>query len=262
MELSTILSERTDGPVLRVICLGTFRIAGQGGWETAPRRKRGRELIQYLALHPNRGVSRQRLSELFWPDLDAQSVQHRLHIAVSGARTFLREILGGFDSIRCTAEGYAWHPGIRVVSDVARFVDLHRDGTTAAFKEAVELYGGELFEGDGGDWLQPARVRYATMFASMLERLADEAFAGECYEVALDCALELLGIDRAHEGASRMVMRCFAALGRRSRALAEYEALRTYLKRHLGVEPMRETAELIDAILRQDQSLERFRTSA
>lgn len=251
-ELRALLSERDAVPVLRVTCLGTFRIASQDGWQTGPQPKRGRELMQYLSLYPTRSVSRERLSEFFWPGLDAEAVQHRLHIAASGARTFLREVLHGFDAIRCTAEGYAWNPAVSVSTDVARFTDLYRDGSATALKEAVELYGGELFEGENGDWLQPARVKYATMYSSMLEKLADTALAARDYETALTYGLELLGIDRAHEGASRLVMRAFGALGRRARAVAEYEALRAYLKRHLGVEPMAETKRAISEIMRQD----------
>ncbi|HTV73854.1 MAG TPA: BTAD domain-containing putative transcriptional regulator [Candidatus Acidoferrales bacterium] len=251
-ELSTLLAARRESPVLHVSCFGTFRLAGEGGWETGPQPKRGRELMQYLALYPARSVARERLSELFWPELDAEAVAHRLHIAASGARTFLRELLHGFDAIRCTPEGYAWHPAVHVVTDVARFSDLYRDGSPAALEDAATLYSGELFEGESGDWLQPARVKYATMHTSIVGRLADDAFARGDYDRALGHGLELLGIDRAHEGASRLVMRCFGALGRRARALAEFEALRAYLKRHLGVEPMAETTRLIDRILREE----------
>jgi DNA-binding SARP family transcriptional activator len=250
-ELSALLSAQANPLLLRVTCLGAFRVGGQNRAGLQP--KRGRELLQYLTLHPTRGVSRDRLSELFWPDLDARAVAHRLHIAASGARKFLKEILGGFDAIRCTQEGYAWHPGVCIVSDITRFMDLYRQGSMAAFKQAVALYAGDLFEGECRDWLQPERVKYSTIYASMLERLANGAFGEQDYGVALGYGLDLLAMDRAHEGASRLVMRCFGALGQRARAAAEYEALRQYLKRHLGVEPMGETARVLQSIMRRDQ---------
>jgi DNA-binding SARP family transcriptional activator len=210
-----------------------------------------------LALNPARTVSRARLSELFWPDLCADAVKHRLHIAASGARTFLREILNGVDAIRCTPEGYAWTPGLQVTSDISRFTDLYRNGSTEAMSEAVALYGGELFAGDQSDWLQPARVKYATMYATMLERLASEAFSSGSFETALHFGLDLLAADRAHEGASRLVMRSFSAVGRRGQAAAEYETLRAYLRKHLGIEPMPETTALIRTIMGHDGAVHR-----
>src|ERR1700722_5103778 len=251
-ELSALLSAQGNPLQLRVICLGQFRISGQS--QTALQPKRGRELLQYLALHTSRGISRDRLIELFWPDLDARAAAHRLHLMASGARRFLKEILGGFDAIRCTREGYAWHPGVTVVSDLTQFIDLYRQGTLAAFKQAVTLFSGELFEGEYRDWLQPERVKYSTIHASMLERLANCALAESDHEAALGYGLDLLAMDRAHEGASRLVMRCFGALGQRARAIAEYEGLRRYLKQHLGIEPMVETLRVLQSITHERAS--------
>lgn len=253
--MSRLLQERaaashTDAAVvLNVRCFGEFRFDGPGESRPAPAAKRGRNLLQILALRPGQLVSRGRLCELLWPGSDAESLANRLHISASGARSFLREILRGFDAIRCTAEGYAWHPAIQLRSDLAAFSNLYEEGSAASLNEAIALYRGELFEGDDADWFQPARVKFATMYASAVERLAWGAFDGGSFERALQYGLELLALDRAHEGASRLVMRCFGALGRRGRALAEYDALRAYLRRHLSVEPMPETSTLIQKIM-------------
>jgi DNA-binding SARP family transcriptional activator len=245
-ELNALLSAQANPFELRVTCLGSFRLGGQAQGASQPRR--GRELLQYLTLHPTRSISRDRLIELFWPDLDARSATHRLHLVASGARRFVKDILGGFDAIRCTREGYAWHPSVTIVSDLSQFMDFYRRGTLPAFKQAAALYSGELFEGENRDWLQAERVRYSTIHACMLERLANGAFADCDCDAALGYGLELLALDRAHEGASRLVMRCFGALGQRARAIAEYEGLRRYLKQHLGIEPMTDTLKVLQSI--------------
>lgn len=239
-----------EAPTLSVTCFGHFRVAGATGWKPGPDQKRAREVMQYLVLHPKSIAPRERLTDFLWPGESSDAVQHRLHAAVSAARTFLRRLLDGFNAIRCSDEGYSFHPDMRLVCDVGRFTELYREGSTAAMKDAVALYRGELLEGQDGDWLRPARVKYACMYASMVERLANEAFALRDYEPALQFALELLEIDRAHEGASRLVLRCFGALGQRGRAQGEYESLRVYLRKHLGIEPMPETTHVIDAVMR------------
>ena len=90
------------------------------------------------------------------------------------------------------------------------------------------------------------------MYESMLERLADEAFSAGEFQEALSYGQLLLAVDRAHEGASRLVMRCFGSVGRRGRALTEYQTLHAYLRKHLQVDPMPETMKVIRSILGQD----------
>jgi DNA-binding SARP family transcriptional activator len=248
-ELRALLAERPARPVLRVACFGGFRIFAPEDPATTHEPRRGREFIQYLVLHARRTASRERLAELFWPDLPPEVVKHRVHMAASSARNFLRQILQGFDAIRCTAEGYCWHPAMQVESDVDRFAALYHAGSPPAIREAVTLYAGELLEGEHGDWLAPTRVKYATMYASMLEKLALLAYEQRDFERALDYGQDLLALDRAHESAARLVMRCFDLLGRRGRAVAEYRALRDYLRRHLGSEPMPETTAVIRRIV-------------
>lgn len=233
---------------LRIKLLGGLNILVGDRWESGPPPMRGRRVIQYLALHRSGVASRERLSELLWPRLDADDATHRLHIAVSGARAYLRRALGGVDAIRCIHGGYAWSQDVSVATDVTDFLEA-ACGSKEDLERAHSLYSGELLTGDDDDWIEPLRVRCAAVYASVLERLADNAIGQGEFAQALGFGLELVAMDRGHEGASRLVMRCFGALGRRGRALAEFEALRAHLRKHLGLEPTTETRQLIRAVL-------------
>jgi DNA-binding SARP family transcriptional activator len=240
-----------DAPMLRATCFGNFRVAAAGGWGRGPEPKRAREVMQYLILHPNGVAPRERLIDVLWPGDTSGVVIHRLHSAVSAARTFLRRAMDGFNAILCSDEGYGWDPRMRIECDVGTFVALYRDGSASAMTAAISLYRGELLEGQEADWVRPTRLKYASMYASMVERLSNNAIEAGDFEQALHFALELLEMDRAHEGASRLVLRCFEALGRRAQAALEYSSLRAYLRKHLGVEPMPETTQLIGTILQR-----------
>jgi two-component SAPR family response regulator len=253
--LNSMDAGTTYGPTLYVKALGTFRVGGAHDAAPLPAPKRGRDLIAYLVAFPGRTATRGTLGDAFWPDLDSDTVAHRLHIAASGARTFLRDILGGFDALRCTSGGYSLHPRVHLRSDVAQFLELHHAGTMDAAKDAVRLYEGEFLAGEQGDWIEPMRVKCATIHAGLLEKLADAAISYGEHQEALGYGLDLLAVDRANEAASRMVMRCFAALGRRGRVLAEYEALRAYLRKHLGLEPTLETQSVVRALVGAGQPL-------
>jgi DNA-binding SARP family transcriptional activator len=106
------------------------------------------------------------------------------------------------------------------------------------------LYGGEFLAGETADWLQPMRVRCAAAYACALEALAQRAEAAHDYAGALSAGFKLQDVERGHEGATRLIMRCFAALGFRDRAELQYESLCDYLRQRLGVEPTLETTVL------------------
>jgi DNA-binding SARP family transcriptional activator len=237
--------EDVANPVqLELRFLGQFAVHGVDGWQAGPAPKKGRELIQYLGAYPRRVATRDELATAFWPELEPDMVTHRVHLAVSGARAYLRTILAGRDAIRCVAHGYAWSASVDVHSDVDRFLAQCSRGTTEAFRAAIDIYGGEFLAGETADWLQPLRVRCASAYGCALEEIAQRAIAAGDYHTGLTFALQLVQFDRGHEGATRLVMRCFAATGQRGRALEQYTALRAYLAKHLSVDATEETAAL------------------
>jgi DNA-binding SARP family transcriptional activator len=235
---------------LHVRLLGGLAIRVGDRWESGPPPMRGRRLIAYLALHKTAVAAREHLIDRFWPGYNGEDAAHRLHIAASGARAYLRRALSGIDAITCVRGGYAWNGRLTVNTDVEAFLEAAAGGPERA-RAARSLYSGELLSGEDGDWIEPLRVRCAAVYAAVLERLTEEAMGRGEFGEALSIGLELVAFDRGHEGASRLVMRCFAALGRRGRALAEFEALRAHLRKHLGLEPTAETRALIRAILGQ-----------
>jgi DNA-binding SARP family transcriptional activator len=224
--------------------LGQFSVLGSDSWQAGPSPKKGGELLRYLGVYPRRIATKDELAVSFWPDLDADAVAHRLHLAASGARAYLRLRLGVPDAILCVVGGYAWSPETRVRTDVEDFLALCKDGSSQSLEAAVGLYTGELLAGENADWLQPMRIRCASAYACALELLAIQAEAAQDFAAALNAAFKLQESERGHEGATRLIMRCFAALGQRDRAVSQYESLRGYLLERLGVEPTQETTIL------------------
>jgi DNA-binding SARP family transcriptional activator len=233
-----------DGIDLYVRFLGGFAVRVNAEWWDGPPAKRGRELIQYLGAYPRRVATCAELAEAFWPDVDAERVAHRIHLCVSGARRYLRKVLRGDDAIRRMPGGYAWAAHVRVSSDAEQLLRFSQSDSTEALESAVSTYAGEFLAGESAEWVQPLRVRCATAYGCAVDRLAQRALGEGNYPRALTYALQLADADPTHEGAVRLMMRCFAALGQRARALERYHALRTHLHRNLGIEPSEETAAL------------------
>jgi DNA-binding SARP family transcriptional activator len=244
--------ESADGQStqLNFCCFGSFALVTGNDAALTTARRAGREFIEYLVAHPRATVARERLIDALWPDVDAEAGAHRLHVAVSGARSALRRYVADCDPIRCTVNGYAWHPSIDVRTDVERFETCYALGSLDAYREAAVLYTGDFLAGESADWIVRRRLALASRLVTMLQRLAAAALERDDYEAAMAHAARLVALDRAHEEATRLMMRCLARMGQRSFALTEYALLCDYLKRYIGVQPTRETAALRERIAR------------
>jgi DNA-binding SARP family transcriptional activator len=235
--------------VLHARCLGAFAFRGTGPWFNGPTFKRGGEFLQYLVSYPRAGASRNVLASTFWPDLGADVAAHRLHLAVAGARAALREVFPHIEGIRYCGGVYAWNAFVRVESDAEALQAASRGDSIEAMHAATALYNGEYLAGEHAEWMYPLRIRYANAYEVILERLAERAIAREDYQEALEYALRLVEADRAHEGATRLVMRSLAAVGRRGAALEAYDQLAAYLHHHLTLKPSTQTLQLRETIV-------------
>ncbi|MDP9105003.1 MAG: winged helix-turn-helix domain-containing protein [Candidatus Eremiobacteraeota bacterium] len=238
--------------MLAVRCLGEFAIRLGDDWLAGSPIRKGRRLIQYLVAHPKRLVSRDELIEALWPECELDAAAHRLHIVVSAARTTLRAVLGGDGAIRSVRSSYALDDSVAVESDYVRFLTLAADDDIAGRRAALAMYRGEFLSGEDGGWFLPLRVRCASAFVGLLDDFAGAAFERRDYPNTLRYGLELIAAEQGHEGATRLVMRAFGALGRRERVRAVFDQLAAYLRKTLAVAPMPETTSLLRELMRAE----------
>ena len=242
---AAIMADEAAPPdILNVRCLGQFRLGGGDGWQQGPPLKKGREFLAYLVTHPRRVAAREKLIEAFWPGVDSDEGAHRVHLAASGARGALRALLPRVEAIQSVPGGYLWNPRVSIASDIDTFLSCAKTGTIASFESGVSIYRGDFLAGDRGDWIEPLRIWYASRYLDMLFHLASDAAERADYAKALEYGLRIMESDPGHEAGARCVMYSFASIGRRSAALMHYEGLKSYLLRHVGVEPAPETTAL------------------
>jgi DNA-binding SARP family transcriptional activator len=239
------ISEAPDATrTLSVRCLGQFRLWGNDGWQQGPPLKKGREFLAYLVTHPRRVAAKEKLIDAFWPGVDGDEGAHRVHLAASGARGALRALLPDVDAIQSVPGGYLWNPSVNIASDIDTFLSYANTRTIASFESGVSIYKGDFLAGDRGDWIEPLRTWYASRYLDMLVHLAYDSADRRDYSKALEYGLRIMENDPGHEAGARCVMYSFASVSRRSAALMHYEGLKSYLLRHMGVEPAHETTAL------------------
>jgi len=201
-------------------------------------------LLAYLVLHRDAPQLRQHLAFRLWPDSTE-----------SQARTNLRHVLHNLRRALPDADRFldvgsrtlGWRPEASLWLDVAVFEQALAEGR---LEDAVEVYGGELLEGNYDDWLHEERERLGHLYADALERLARQLEERGRVSDAIRHADRLLRHDPLREESYRLLMRLHDGRGDGAQALRTYHACATTLVRELGVEPSTETRKAYEGLLR------------
>ncbi|WP_417801279.1 BTAD domain-containing putative transcriptional regulator [Streptomyces gamaensis] len=218
-------------------------------------------LLAVLLLRPDSVVPTEFLRRAIWGDEQPSSAKAALHACVLRLRkTFAKY---GVDSalIESVPGGYriSLAPG---ALDLADFRELRSRATRetgaedelCVLKEALALWQGPLLSNVPSDLLRRDELpRLVEERLRVVERACDiELALGRCGQALV----ELWTAVRAHPGHERFREQLIEALyrtGRQSEALAEYRAVRTYLREELGVDPGPGLRRLELAILRGEE---------
>lgn len=249
---------------LKLYLLGSPRLEYRGATLEVGRRK-ALALLSYLAL-AEQPQSRDTLAALFWPTLDQPHARAAL-------RTTLPTLTALVPTPWLAADrGLIALRRDRLWIDVFVFRDWLVESRSHAhslekvcsvclplLKQAVALYRDDFMAGffleDSAEydtWQLTQREWLRREFAGILRRLSQfySDQGRNDFEQALAYAQRWLALDPLHEAAHRMVMRLYAASGRRNEALRQYQVCVTTLEAELASPPEEETSRLYEAIQR------------
>ena len=235
----------------RIEMLGRFAVLVDGSPipEAQWRLRKSRSVVKLLALAPGRALHPERVQELLWPQREPASASNNLRQAVYHARRALG--CAGADGaalLSSTGDLLTLAPEIEI--DVEDFeiaaARAQSSGDRADLEAAVAAYRGELLPEDVyEDWVAERRRTLAERHVHLLLELA----AARDPAAAVDLLHRTIVADPLNEQAHRALMRAYAATGRRSQALAQYEALRRTLGDALAADPEPRTRELYRTLL-------------
>jgi two-component SAPR family response regulator len=120
-------------------------------------------------------------------------------------------------------------------------------------EQALDIVKGDYLEGVTGEWCDVRRSELELKITEAMLVLADARAAAGQTSAAIVGYRGVLDRDGLREDAHRGLMRAFAAVGDRARALRQYEQLTSVLNAELGVDPDPETAALFREIRDEDQ---------
>ena len=230
---------------LRVETLGSFRVyVGNKEVPTeAWKRRRAIEIFAYLVSQRGRGIPRERLIDLYWPESDADAAHDNLRVTV----TAMRKAVG--DVIKYETNAYRYAPPPQSTIDFEQFDQLieqahqadaqgDRNRARQAYEAAAQLYRGDFLDGmhEGGwQWRERERLR-----ASCIEAL--RWIASEC-ETAGDRAGHRQTVERLLEvspfdlDAVKMRLEALCREMRFSEAARDYEDWRGRYRAAVGADP-------------------------
>jgi DNA-binding SARP family transcriptional activator/predicted negative regulator of RcsB-dependent stress response len=220
--------------------LGEFRaeIDGRAVPPDAWRQRRAASLVKLLALSPRHRLTREEVIEALWPSLSPDAGGTNVRKAVH----FARRVLGGEEALAVRAGSIELWPTGEVGTDVQRFEVASaralssRDGE--AFRQAAELYTGDLLPEDSEAWYEDRRRALRDIYLNVLRG------AGLWSRV--------LDIDSTDEEAHRELMRGYLDAGNRQAAIRQFERLREVLREELGVGPDPLSVALYEKVLARE----------
>jgi DNA-binding SARP family transcriptional activator len=233
----------TSSIVVQLSLIGHMEAWTQARESVLPLGRKTRALFAIVALSAPRPVVRSRLAELLWSRRHEEQARASLRQEIHRLLDALQMV--GTDILAVTRDNVALKPGV-VWVDVDQVMNA-----TAADPSALSLLTGKLLdEFDGIDpafdiWLAAERERLQDRARTVAEALLRRQVEPE---TTITVAQQLLGIDRAHEGAWRALMQAYAARGERGMAVQAYERCRAVLKDQLDATPSPETQRLLAAI--------------
>ena len=265
LPISARVEENEALPALSITCYGGFAIRRSGLPVVLCSNRNGQTILRYLITQQGHRASVDALMATLWPEDEPEVAHHKLQVAVSALR---RSLNSGFDCdpgggyILCKNRVYQLNPSISLRTDVDEFLSFYQVGQQSSsdsmaiqFEKACQLYiGPYLTEDLYADWSFMRREQLSHVYLSMCSTLAGYYLEAGRYEDTLKWATAILKENQSDEAAHRQLIRAYFALGRRSDALRQFHRCQYILNEELGVQPMTETIELFNTILKGEIS--------
>lgn len=231
-------------PLEVLLTAGAVRI---GGEEVALSE---RELALLAALSIRREtVSRARLTDMLWPELDERSARNALSVCLHR----LRQHLAIDQSVVRRKDGYALHDDVRVdLWEIDRTVTALRARPALAESERALLCG--VYEQlrrkrparmREWDWFEATERHIGELLLEVAHRLAADALSHGQVHRALELAEEMIGYDPCDEAGRELAITAHLRRGDRAAAMRQYRQYRERLLAELQCEPSEQIKELV-----------------
>jgi DNA-binding SARP family transcriptional activator len=220
---------------------------------------RVKELLFYLVSYQPRTKAQIGLG--LWPDASTAQLRNSLGTTLY----HLRRVLGNPEWILFEEDQYHFNRTLPYRFDVEVFESnlaearrLQRtapEQATTLLQEAIQLYQGDFLEDCiEGKWFLLQREELWRKYLDALLDLGALLFSQGRYNGAADTYRRAIEKENILESAHRELMRCYARLGERGRALRQYQALQHIMQIEFGSAPAPESVALYERLKRGEEA--------
>lgn len=237
--------------MIRIYTLGRLSVRGDDGSPLtgAAAQPRRMAILALLARAGERGVAREKVLSLLWPDADTERGPRTLAQALYA----LRKDLGAEEAITGAKE-LRLDPAL-VTSDAMEFASAISRGDD---RRAAELYGGPFLDGfhiSGADeferWIERERAVLAQDHVRALESLARRALAAGNASESVGWWRQLAALEPLNARVTVGLMEALTAAGDRAGAIKHARVYELLVEQELDLPPDREVMAVADR-LRQE----------
>lgn len=242
--------EQGEDHLLNLHALGETKISADGrriiDLEPLPR-----QVLFYIA---GKGpVSRDLILEDVWPRMTVDSALSSLYNATYSLRRAIMD-----DLINIEGNRYQVNPEISVKNDVSEFEQAAEIAEAMApgdprrlfaLGEALNAYTGSFLTEFTADWVLERRRELERRYLNLLKEHASEAMANGREESALESLSKAISLDALRDDLNLHYLEILNQLGRRSEAVAHYQAYCRLLADELGLDPPQEARRLYERII-------------
>ncbi|HYU71759.1 MAG TPA: BTAD domain-containing putative transcriptional regulator [Ktedonobacteraceae bacterium] len=256
--------DNTTLPPLYITCFGRFEVKRLGRPVALCSSRHGQAILRYLVAQSNHCAASDTLMTLLWPEDEPEIAQPRLYTAIYALRRSLNHGYAcepGYGYIVCKNRIYYLSAAGQIQTDVDQFLHYYHAGRqtleerVVLYEKACLLYTGPfLLEDRYADWSFLQREHLSRVYIEMCKTLTEHYLKVKCYEDAEKWATAILKENHCDEQAHRQLIQIYATQGRRSEALHQYQSCERILHEELAVQPLPETMQIVQMILKNDPS--------
>lgn len=251
-------SARRKESDLYVQFLGTLRLSRHGKRLDPPNGARQRSLLAYLLYHSQSPVHRERIIRRFWPDHDSDCAKNNLNVAICNLRRYLEPHFQ--QEVICFQNGYFYiNPDLVVGRDMDDFLfhyhqgknaESHGDEAQAAqwYRTTAQMGTEFLEEFFQEDWTIRPREEFVEKYFHALDYLGTYHLRRKNYELAIETLRQMLYKDECLETVHRKIISSYLALGKKEKAIRQYQECERILAEKLDMRPSAEMNELLRSV--------------
>lgn len=240
-----------QGKQLSVTCMGQFKIfsEGEGGEPIKWRTAKAEELFAYLVHSQGKEISKDRLIDTLWPEMDAAKVSNNLHVTCHYIRDVLHE--NGYSDIFIRTRGSYQVKKEKIKCDFLDLLDLMKEAKSEnddlkKLETIAEIYQGPYLDDKTYDWAGEMRTWMESEYEQSMYKLVNFYNKERNIEKAIDLLKRItLNIPYA-DAAYKLLVEMYMESGDYISARHYYQKYEKILTDELGILPPKELAVLMN----------------